>query len=221
MSDQQKQTGIWVPANKEPDIDYLNSAMISLKKHAEELQDKLSYLPTVIKGHSSDNPFNEELHAIKEEVAEKVSKGLQDIKDYLPVIQRKVASCAKNLAIIHSDKQKLRDQNAIEKYKSALRAQQMHYIKAVDQRKSLLELIKQVDKLLKQANAKKYPGKKPEKRNSHPPLPLGPVSPLAAATPFAAPLPAPIQPSFYQPSLPRREVGNLLAMGPSPGKLMP
>ena len=164
MINQKEHSTEWKKSEEVLHINDLKSAMAYFESTLEHLQQKSKVLPNVEKDGSSKCLFAEDLYADKEEAVLKVTDRLRKIRGYLPLIDREIARCTKNLNTISSDQQKLHDENAREQYKSALHAQQYQYQKAIDQKKLLLELIEHAEQMLKQANTKKYPGKKPEKR---------------------------------------------------------
>ena len=202
-------------------IENLDSTMVSLKRDLEHLTNKAGVLPRVDKNGASDCPFAEELYADKAEAVENVVQHLRDIKRYLPLVEQEVARCSKNLSTISSDKERLVDENAINQYQHALYAQKHLYQKAVDRRKALQELVQRAERTLNKANAKKYPGKKLEKRFQPPAGSLG----RSYGPHFSTPSPASISKVPSQPSLAEREMSDLLSLGPlaspSVGKLGP
>ena len=234
MINQKERSANWKPREKTLHVKDLKSAMAALEGDLEHLRQKFKVLPKVEEDGSSECPFAEDLYAAKEEAVAKVTDRLQKMRGYLPLIEREISRCTKNRNTLNSDRQKLHDENAREQYQFALHAQQYQYQKAVDQKKALLELIRRAEQLLKHANAKQYQGKKPEKRfrpplaangplnstamvapDSGPPAGLDSPSPSVTLTQLTSPIPPP------QSGLPRRELGNLLALGPLSGKLAP
>jgi len=147
MINQKERLANWKPREKALHVKDLKSAMAALEGDLEHLQQKYKVLPKVEEDGSSECPFAEDLYAAKEEAVEKVNDRLQEVRGYLPVIEREIARCSKNLNTISSDQQKLHDENAKEKYQNALHAKQHQYGKAVDQRKALLEMIKRAEQL--------------------------------------------------------------------------
>lgn len=192
----------------------LKSAMASLESALEQLKTKVRTLPRVESDGSSECPFAANLYIDKEEATEKVNQRLQEVRGYLPLLEREIARCSHNLSTISADKGNLHDEKAIEQYQAALHAQQHHYQKAIDQKMTLLDLIKRVEQLLKGAEAKKYPGSTPERKFQPPPAVLGGPAAPGRALPSLNPMPEPTP----SPALPRSELGNLLSLGPLPGK---
>ena len=160
-------------------LDQLQSVMASTEKSLDDLNHKNRILPKVEKDGSSECPFAEDLYADKEEAAQKLTKRLQELRSFLPQIDEKIARFKSNLNRIDNDGKAISYDKAKDEYHSAKRAQESKYNKALQQKKDVLELLKKGKEMLKKANAKKYPGKKPKKAFRPPPiLPKGVLPPI-------------------------------------------
>ena len=214
-----KQAGDSATSQEAPPVslERLDSSMQSLRSALDKLKSKTDVLPLVEKDGSSECPFAEDLYADKEEALENAEKCLQGARGYLPLLDREITRCSRNLSTISADKGNLHDENAKDQYQSALEAQKRIYQKKVESKKELLKLLQQAEQLLSKARAKNYPGKKPEKQ-FRPPLPAwGGMTPVGTVSQPLEYKPAPVS----RPVLAPNELNNLVSLGPLSRKFGP
>lgn len=199
--------------SKKPDpqkLERLSSTLKGAEESLEKLRTRTRTLPKVKKDGSSECPFAEDLYAQKEEAAKAAQRRLEELRELLRLIENKIARCRANMTRVSRDKGSLNSKEARSQYQRAKEAQEFHYRKAVDQKKAVLELIKQIEQAAREADQKKYPGKEPRRRKHHyPPLGYGGVETS----------PPPVQPytgSRFQPrSNPTGSgLAPLLSLGP-------
>lgn len=145
-----------------------------VEKLIKELESKLSTLPTVDEEATSECPFAEDLYAKMEEAAENLSQAIELLQLFIPLLDREVARCQKNLDHIRSGAGRLVTPEAKRLFQAAHRLQMQEYLKAVENCKTAEFLLERAALVLKRAKSKKFPGGKPQRQGPFVPTSSGP-----------------------------------------------
>jgi len=138
------------------------------EKSMKELEKKMSYLPRIDSEGNSECPFAEDLYAQKEEAEKEVVRSVDWLKDCLPLLNREISRCQKNLNHIRNDAGRLATPEAKSQYVVAERMLMREYLEAVENRKRAEFLLEKAHVILKRARGRKYPGKIPQRRSFSP-----------------------------------------------------
>ena len=213
------------PVRKGPcdDIEGLRGLWTSrrnFKDQLDRLKSKLA-LPIVAENGNSECPFAEDLYAEKDEKAEEVKRFLDQISCYVPLLEKKIEEKIRHLNILTIDSKNINYEKAVEGYHEAEEMAKVHIEEAKREKRELLDLIERAKQLLKEAEEKKYPGKKPEKHLRFSSFPgAGPSEATPRASPgiqlgggtptsLSAPEPSPFGPRLISPG-----IDSLISLGP-------
>ena len=191
-------------------IEDLKSAMEITKRAMESLSQKTRVLPKVDKNGFSECPFAEDLYAEQEKALAHAIACLNNLRGYTPLIEEKINQWRHNLHRLRADGLNIKGAEARQEYRGAMFGATHQYQTAVQEKKELLELISLAGNTIAEARTKKYPGKKPEKKNC-PALSFfnGDSSPYPAPTLLGVKGKAP------SPDLTRnKELTDLISLGP-------
>jgi len=135
-------------------------------KRIKELESKLSTLPRVDEEGTSECPFAEDLYAQKEEAEENLSRLLPILQEFISLLDREVSRCQHNLDRIRSGADNLANPEAKRRFQAAEWAQKQEYLRAVEDRRTADYLLEKAAVVLKRAQSKKFPGRKPQRKGS-------------------------------------------------------
>lgn len=146
-----------------------NEIAVFLQKLAQ-LESAMTRLPAVDENGSSACDFAEDLYAQKEELEQEVSAGFARLSGYLPLLEKEVQRCQKNLERIEADSQRLNRDEARDSYAQAADLQQAEYRAAVQERDALYIALKKAEAVLQVSRTRKFPGREPQRRDYCPPV---------------------------------------------------
>ena len=208
--DQQELKDLWQKVNQ-------------VEGQIKNLDSKTSILPRVDEDGGSECPFAEDLYAQKEEAERELTKGIQKLEGFLPVLDREIARCRNNMNRIKADASSLNRQEAKNGYSQAEKQQRYQYQKNVEDRKKVLFVLKKANLALEIAQSKKFPGRKPQRSSpfGKGPTTMEPSPPRSTKPPpYAPPVRSPggtfpLGPIVSNPG-PQLggEVGGILSTGP-------
>ena len=182
-----------------------DSLIAEAERRISALESSTRVLPKVDDEGSSDCPFAGNLYTQKEEAEEKVIEIIGRLERYQDLVEKELARCRRNLKRIELDAKTVRLKTVKDKYYQAANAQESEYLKAVQQKKTLKELISRCNEVLANSRKKRWPGKKPvkkEKTRSAPPVKTR----------------AMLQRESQKSSAKSGDLNGLFSLGPLPGK---
>lgn len=142
-----------------------------MQKDMEALSILVKRLPKVDDQGNSECPFAESLYAEKEEETKKFIKYLSKLPGYITVVNLEIKRFQQNLRTLRKDTLRLNLSQVAEKYRTAKESYEFHYRKNLQRKVDLVELSGQADKVLKEAQAKKWPLGTPRENVTFRPLP--------------------------------------------------
>jgi len=149
-------------------VDDIDSYIEHTRENMAELSAKVKRLPKVDdKGHS-ECPFAESLYAEKEEETKKFIEFLSKLHGYTTLVNREIQRFKQNLSKLSMDTHELQLPQAREKYQTAKHSYEFHCQKNVQRKETLMELSKQADEILREAQSKKWPLGPPREKYSSP-----------------------------------------------------
>ena len=175
-----------------------------------KLVSKIKILPKVDEKGQSECPFAEDLYAQKDKAAKEFVEELEKGSKYLKFIDEEIAKHRRNLSRIRSDHGSLHNAQAKEKYNNAVKSQEFHIEKNIQRREKLKGFIFSAEKLLQQAQEKKWPGGKPkESYRISPPIARG----EAGGSDTKIQGSSPVMPVHQRPAL-KTQIDDLMSLGP-------
>jgi phage host-nuclease inhibitor protein Gam len=134
------------------------------RDRAGELLSAARSLPKVDDEGNSDCPVAEELYAKKEKLQQEVEGLFKRLHECKADVEYLIDNCKRNLAVVSANEDMLNSDRPRAKFSEAEAALAAKYKAYVRLRDRIEEAIKIVDKALREAAGKRYPGKIPEER---------------------------------------------------------
>ncbi|HUT58674.1 MAG TPA: hypothetical protein VNA25_12585 [Phycisphaerae bacterium] len=144
------------------DLADVKSCIQAARNRAAELLAAARSLPNVDDEGNSDCPFAEELYAKKEKLQREVEGLLKRLHECKADVEYLIDNCKRNLEVVSANEDMLNSDRPRDKFSEAEAALAVKYKAYVRLRERIEETIEIVDKALREAAGKRYPGKIPE-----------------------------------------------------------
>ena len=158
-------------ATEQLSVEDIDSYIEHRRKDMAALSGIIKRLPKVDDQGHSECPFAESLYAEKEEETTKFIESLSKLPGYIALVNREIQRFKQNLSKLSMGTHELQLPQAREKYQTAKQNYEFHYQKYTQRRDTLVELSKQADEVLREAQSKKWPLGTPREKYSFPSLP--------------------------------------------------
>ncbi|MCX5674663.1 MAG: hypothetical protein NTX87_06610 [Planctomycetota bacterium] len=140
----------------------VESTIESARSRAEELLEAVRSLPVVDEEGNSECPFAEELYAKKEKLQAEVEGLFRRLHECKADVEYLIENCKRNLVVVSANEDMLNGDRARAMFSEAEAALAARYKACLLLRDRIVETIRFVDKVLREAVVKRYPGKIPE-----------------------------------------------------------
>jgi hypothetical protein len=140
----------------------VENCIAAARSRAEELLRAARSLPNVDEEGNSECPFAEELYAKKEKLQGEVEGLFKRLHECKADVEYLIDNCKRNLEVVSANEDMLHSDRPRAKFSEAEAALAVKYKAYVRLRERIEEAIKIVDKALREAVVKRYPGKIPE-----------------------------------------------------------
>jgi len=148
-------------------------------------------------------PKMEDDYAMKEETEKELARGIEELNEYLPRLEKEVQQCRENLQRIESDAAKLNRPEPLEKYLIAQAETKEQLFAATGARNETVAVLARAEAVLHISQKKKFPGRKPQRQ-----------SPVPGAEPDDTPKPSPSTDTKTGPKKLDDETAGLIDLGP-------
>ena len=140
----------------------VKSTVETARDRAEELLTATRSLPDVDEEGNSDCPFAEERYAKKEKIQQEVEGLFKRLHESKADVEYLIDNCKRNLEVVSANEDMLNSDRPRAKFSEAEAALAVKYKAYVRLRERIEETIKIVDKALREAVGKRYPGRSPK-----------------------------------------------------------
>ena len=113
-------------------------------------------------------PEMEDDYAMKEETEKELARGIEELNEDLPILEKEVQRCRENLQRIEGDSAKLNRREPMRSYLEAQAETKQQLFAAVGARDATVAVLARAQAVLHISQKKKFPGREPQRQSPFP-----------------------------------------------------
>ena len=156
------------------DADRNESQRMEVQKKCAEVSRHADYLEKILpRLHHLDEksvvaPEMENDYAMKEETEKELARGIEELNEHLPILEKEVQRCRENLQRIEGDSAKLNRREPMRSYLEAQAETKQQLFAAVGARDATVAVLARAQAVLHISQKKKFPGRNPQRQSPSP-----------------------------------------------------